>query len=266
MRLLAGALNVNAAAAWVTVILFLEVARRAHKQLKSPELFVLFFMATAAMSMPFQGLIWNQFYVQSDAAKAFGIADELPRWFAPDPSTSPSYQQRTFFHADWLPVVGLVMFRTFFGQLSNVVLGYGLFRLASDIEKLPFPMAPIGAQGIMALAEDIDDRKSDDDQKKWRWRIFSIGGALGLGFGLIYLLLPTLSHALTGRRIEILPIPFSDWTPKTGSWFYAVATGMSWDLTNLITGMVLPFFAMVGSFIGLIVTFILNPVLYRCGC
>ena len=264
MGLLAGIDSIGSASQWVTVILFIEVAKRAQKTLKKPEIFVLFFMAGAAMGMPFNGLLWNQFFVRSDAAIANGIADQLPAWFAPPPS-SESYAERTFFHLDWLPVIGMVIFGTFFGQLASMVLGYGLFRIASDVEKLPFPMAPIGAQGIMALAEDADERTIKNAEDKWRWRVFSIGGALGLGFGALYLLLPTLSGALTGTPIQIFQIPFSDFTPRTGEYLKAVATGMSWDLGNLIFGMVLPFFAMVGSVIGLVATTVMNPLLEAGG-
>jgi len=266
MGLLAGIDSIGSASQWVTVILFIEVAKRAQKTLRKPEIFVLFFMAGAAMGMPFNGLLWNQFFIRSDAAIANGIADQLPVWFAP-PVGSESYDLRTFFHVDWLPVIGMVIFGTFFGQIASMVLGYGLFRVASDVEKLPFPMAPIGAQGIMALAEDADEKTVIAAEDKWRWRVFSIGGALGLGFGMIYLLLPTLSGAMTGSPIQVFPIPFSDFTPKTGDlpWLRAVATGMSWDLGNLIFGMVLPYFAMVGSFIGLIATFIMNPLLHAGG-
>ncbi len=260
MGLLAGEMNIGPAAQWVTVILFIEVARRAHKNLRRSEIFVLFFMAGAAMNMPFTGLLWNQFYARSDAAAAFGIARDLPVWFAP--ASESAYELRSFFHRDWLPVIGLVVFGSFFSQLSNLVLGYGLFRMASDVERLPFPLAPIGAQGILALAEDIEARDADT-KETWRWRVFAIGGALGLSFGAVYLLLPTVTGALTGTPIQILPIPFVDWTDKTSRALPAVATGLSFDLGHLLTGMVLPFFAMVGSFIGLLVTVVLNPILHH---
>ena len=63
-------------------------------------------------------------------------------------------------------------------------MAYGLFRVANDIEKLPFPLAPLGAQGIMALSEDME---GTGDRRSSRWRIFCIGGAIGMGFGLIYM-------------------------------------------------------------------------------
>jgi len=255
MGLLAGE-GIGPAAQWVTVILFIEIARRAQRHLKRAEIFVLFFMAGAVMSAPFSGLIWNQFFVRSDAAVAHGIAEWLPNWFAP-PAESQSYAERSFFRVEWLPAIGLVIFTTFFGQLSNLVLGYGLFRLTSDIEKLPFPMAPVSAQGILALAEG--------EEQSWRWRVFAIGGATGLVFGAVYVGLPTLTGALTGRPIMIFPIPFYDATPKTESVLPAVATGFSWDLGNLIFGMVLPFFAVLGSFIGLVISICLNPILHKYG-
>ncbi len=264
MGLLAGTQQIGQAATCVTVILFVEVAKRAHRFLNRAEIFVLFFMAGSIVAMPFQGLLWNQYFVRSDPASAFGIAKDLPRWFAPPPE-SASYAKRTFFHPDWLPVIGLIIFGTFFSQLSNMILGYGLFRVTSDVERLPFPMAPIGVQGVLALAEDAEAKDDAARQKAWRWRVFAIGGAIGLVFGALYLGIPTLTGALTGKPIQILPIPFSDFTQTTQHYLPAVATGLAWDLGNLLIGMVLPFFAMLGSFIGLVFTVVANPILYRHG-
>ena len=88
---------------------------------------------------------------------------------------------------------------------------------------------------------------------------------MGLAFGLIYLFLPVISGALTGTAIQIFPIPFSDFTPKTGQYLPAFATGINWSLGNVIGGMVMPYWGMVGSFIGLIITLVANPLLYHYG-
>jgi len=262
MNLLAG-MGVGPAAQWVTVILFIEVARRAHKHLRAPEIFVLFYMAGAVMQQPFSGLLYNQFFVQSQAAVGMGLTEGLPHWLAPsDPEV---LAQRSFFHPAWYPAVGLVIFQTLMGRLNTTFLAYGLFRIASDIEKLPFPMAPIGVQGVLALAEQQSEESGEtkpDDQKSWRWRVFSIGGVMGLSFGALYLALPAITGALFEKPITIFPIPFVDWTQKTSGILPAVATGLSLNLGQLIVGMVLPFFAMLGAFIGLIVTVVLNPLLY----
>ena len=271
MQLLAGQ-GIGPAAQWVTVILFLEVARRAHKTLKTPELFVLFYMATAAMGQPFQGLLWNQFFVQSEAVAAAGVAEYLDEVFWLAPSDPSILVQRNFFDWAWAPAIGMMLFTFFMSRLNTTILSYGLFRLASDIEKLPFPMAPIGVMGIVALAEQQSEEgraeageTDEEGEARWKWRVFSIGGVLGLAFGTVYMALPAITGAVLDKPITIFPIPFVDWTQKTEGILPAFATGISLNLMHLVTGMVLPFFAMLGSFIGLIITAVANPMLYNAG-
>jgi len=262
MGLMASGANIGPAAQWVTVILFVEVARRAQQQLKQQEIYILFVMAGTAMGVPFGGLLWNQFFVNSQAAAAIGITSQIPSWFAPSPD-STSYAMRSFLHPDWLPVLGMIAFTHIVGSLSYMILGYGLFRMASDVERLPFPMAPVHAQGVLALAEDAGERDNAGSGASWRWRVFSIGGAIGLAFGAIYLLVPTLTGALTGTPIQILAIPFKDLTPVTQTYLPAVATGIDWELGLPLAGMVMPFNAVLGGFIGVIITMIANPLLYK---
>ncbi|MCC7204346.1 MAG: hypothetical protein IT441_04655 [Phycisphaeraceae bacterium] len=274
MGLIAGT-GIGGAAQWVTLILFIEVARRANKVLKKAEIFTLFYLAGALIggASGFEGgmgLLWNQFYAQSNAAQASGISEALPRWFAPnDPAV---LEQRSLLMWQWLPAIGLMIFGTVMGRVNNMILGYGLFRLASDVERLPFPMAPLGAQGILALSEEQEEEKAEKDMNKdpnaptsWRWRVFSIGGLMGMVFGLLYLGLPTITGALLAAPISILPIPFVDWTSRTQHILPAVATGISMDLGVLLIGMLLPFYAVLGTFIGMVITFIANPQLRNFG-
>jgi len=260
MNLLAG-FGVGPAARWVTIILFIEVAKRAHRSLSNAQIFTFFYIAGAVMAMPFESLLYQQFFVQSATVVGHGMAEMIPPWFAPnDPDV---LAQRNLFHVAWLPVLGMTLFQFAISRLDNMVLGYGLFKVASDIERLPFPMAPVGAQGVLALAEDLDQKGRQTNS--WRWRMFSIGGAIGLVFGFLYLGIPTLSDALFGRTIQIFPIPFADWTGRTQDVLPAVATGISFEMGGLILGMVLPFYAMVGAFAGLVLTVVMNPLLYRGG-
>ena len=224
-------------------------------------------MAAAAMGQPFSGLLWNQFFIQSQSAIGMGVAELLPDWYA---ASSPEVlAQRNFFDPAWYPVIGMIIFTQLVGRFNSTILTYGLFRVASDIEKLPFPMAPIGASGIMALAEQQEEEGSHGGEKaagdNWRWRVFSIGGILGLSFGAVYAALPALSTAVLNQPISIIPIPFVDLTPKTADLLPAVATGLNLNLGLVVTGMVMPFYAILGSFIGLIITMVANPILYRTG-
>jgi hypothetical protein len=179
--------------------------------------------------------------------------------------------------------------------MNQLILGYGLFHLTSDIEQLPFPMAPAGAQGIVAMADESQLANAPAVAPPpppsaappaghappaspppaaapaaapvghWRWRVFTIGAGIGMVFGILYLGLPAISGAIVKQPLMIFPIPFIDWTARTGPYLPAVATGMCFDVGQFLLGMVMPFSAMLGSLFGMIVTMILNPLLYHFG-
>ena len=261
MELVAGA-GIGGAAQWVTVLLFVEVAKRANAKLTRAQIFILFYMSGMIMGRSVYGTpLFTQFLVQSDAALATGITQDMPTWIAPK---NVPYLPRTFLTRAWLPFLGLMVFREFFSRIDNAVLGYGLFRVTSDIERLPFPMAPVGAQGILAVAEQVEGAAKTSGTNT-RWRMFCIGAGIGMVFGLVFMALPTITGAVFNRPLMVFKIPFADFTTYTEKFLPSVATGLSFDLGNFILGMVLPFFSMLGSFIGLIITFVLNPILYRHG-
>lgn len=251
--------GIGPAARWVTIILFAEIAKRAYSDLKQQEIFLLYYMAGAAMASPFQGLLWNQYLVQSDAAKLLGLTEFIPTWIAPQPG-SEAIIERTFFHPDWMIPILLLVGSQIIQRIDQFGLGYALYRITSDVEKLPFPMAPVGALGTIALAESKEDRK-----KSWKWRVFSIGAVIGLIFGCIYILVPTVSGLIFTEPVRLIPIPWIELTPHTEGILPAVAMGIQLDLGLIFVGMVLPFWAVIGGLIGLLITMILNPVLYHQG-
>jgi len=251
--------GIGPAARWVTIILFAELAKRSYSELKQQEIFLLYYMAGAALATPFQGLLWNQYLVQSDAARMLGVTEFIPAWVAPSPE-SDSLVERTFFHRDWLIPILLLIGTQIIQRIDQFGLGYALFRITSDVEKLPFPMAPVAALGTMALAESTEDKK-----KSWKWRVFSIGGVIGLAFGAIYVLLPTVSGLFLMEPIRLIPIPWIELTGHTEDLLPAVATGIQMDLGLVFLGMVLPFWAVIGGLVGVIITIVANPILYENG-
>ncbi len=251
--------GIGPAARWVTIILFAEIAKRAYSDLKQQEIFLLYYMAGAAMASPFQGLLWNQYLVQSDAAKMLGLTEYIPSWVAPQPE-SAALLARTFLHPDWLVPILLLVGSQIIQRIDQFGLGYALYRITSDVEKLPFPMAPVGALGTIALAESKEEKASS-----WKWRVFSIGGVIGLAFGGIYILLPAVSGLIFTEPIRLIPIPWVELTRHTEGVLPAVATGIQLDLGLVFLGMVLPFWAVIGGLIGLLITVAVNPVLYHKG-
>ncbi len=251
--------GIGPAARWVTIILFAELAKRSYSELKQQEIFLLYYMAGAALASPFQGLLWSQYLVQSDAARMLGLTEFIPNWVAPQPG-SGSLLERTFFHRDWMVPILLLVGSQIIQRIDHFGLGYALYRITSDVEKLPFPMAPVGALGTMALAESTEDK-----QKSWKWRVFSIGGVIGLAFGTLYVLLPAVSELFLTEPIRLIPIPWIDLTRHTENVLPAVATGIQLDLGLIFIGMVLPFWAVMGGLVGLLITVAANPILFKQG-
>jgi len=255
MNLVVGS-DIGSAAQWVTIILFIEVARRSFTTLRRPEIYVLYYMAGASL-VSGSGLLWAQYLVQSEPFRAVGLADKIPWWVAPhDPAVLGT---RSFFHHEWLAPIGLLILGQCLGRLDYFGLGYVMYRLTSDVERLPFPMAPVGAMGITALAD------ASGGQETWRWRVFSFGSMLGIVFGAVYIALPAITGAFLPEPIQILPLPWTDLTSNTEHVLKAVPFILSLNLGLLISGMVLPFWAMVGSFIGVVMCMAANPIMYHFG-
>ena len=244
---------------WVTLILFLEIAKRCRKEMTKQEIYILFaFTGVVVGQAGIEGsFIRMQYYVQSPAAEMFEIADRIPIWVAPPPG-SEAYALRSLVHRDWWPHLALMATMIVWTRMNFYSLGYAIFRITSDLERLPFPMAPITAQGITALAES--------EKETWRWRCFTIGASIGLAFGAIYVGVPTLTGIIFDKRLEILPIPFKDFTTNFEKILPAVPLAIGTNLGIVFTGFVLPFWMVAGGFVSAIVgQLILNPILYHNG-
>ena len=247
------------AAAWVTLIIFSEVSRRAMRTLSQQELVILLTVAgSMAVGGPFAQLVWRQYFIQSDAVRDIGLLGKFPSWFAPQP-TSDAIMQRNLFHPAWFVPILLILFMTVIGRLKSYTLGYFFFRVTSDIERLPFPFAAIGAQGAMALAE------SGERKATWKWRVFSLGAVLGIAFGIVQIGVPLITGSLLTKPIQIIPLPWYDMTTLTQSILPATPTGLVIDLGLIIAGMVIPFWAVVGSGAAILLTLVMNPILHRLG-
>jgi len=274
--------SLGPAAEWVTIILFAEVARRSFATLKRQEVYVLFYVASsiAAVALahvalaggPFAGAIWNQYLLQSPQTSA--IADKIPDWVVP-PATSPGIQGRDLAHVDWwwsssrgfLAPLTLAFFGYILGRMSWFGMSYLLFRATSDVERLPFPLAPIAAEGATALAESTDrDEEGGGRKRSWRWRVFSIGASLGAIFGFAYILLPVVSGLFLAKPIMLFPIPFVDFTGNVEGVLPASLISISFDAGLLLAGMILPFKLTMGTCVAILLTSIIgNPILLKIG-
>jgi len=272
LGLITGA-GLGGAAQWVTVILLVEIAKRSFVQLKRQEIYIVYMIARSlvaaglvlgAASLVLQGgafsdLIWKQYLVQSPYAKSFGLTPHIPRWAVP-PAGSETLLKRTFLNRAWAIPILLIIVHNILFRINYFSLGYILFRVTSDKERLPFPMAPVAAEGATALAE-VSSKK-----ETWRWRIFSISAMIGVIFGAFYVVIPTITGLLMTKPFQIIPIPWIDFTEQLGTVFPASLLGWTTDLGAIFAGFVLPFWVVFGSFVGSVVAKVFgNPLLYKIG-
>jgi len=279
--------SIGTAAQWVTVILFTEVMRRAMKSLNKQEIVILL---NAAATMVGGGLIaqlvFRAYIVRSDAIRDAGMRDSFPHWFVPAPD-SLAITSRSLWHSDWFMPILIVVAMTLIGFINKYTLGYFFFRLTSDVEKLPFPMAPIQAQGAMALAEgedgvedtnpgdapkeavneDLIAKKPGKKKKTDRWRLFSLGVSLGIAFGFLQVGIPALTDLFLDKPfyLPFVQLPWIDLTTTTEGFLPATPTGVLVDLGVVLLGMVIPFWAIIGTMVAIVFTLLLNPILHRTG-
>lgn len=272
------------AASWVTVILFMEISRRALKPLSKQNLVILLHAAHVMMAGhilfpggPMGHLIYRAYLVGSETVRDAGMLGVFPSWFAPSVD-SPAIADRVLLHPDWIVPIALAFYLGVIGYVKRFTMGYFFFRLTSDIENLPFPLAPIRAQGAMALAEadeasdvDITDDgkfRLDSGKKKTgslRWRVFSLGVTMGIAFGFFAVGIPAVSGLFLDKPFFLIPQPFVDTTVLTERILPATPTGVTFELGVVFLGFVLPFWSVMGTFIAIVITMVLNPILFHSG-
>ncbi len=254
-------------AEWVTLILFIEIAKRSFVRLRPQEVIILYWVAGGLVMMggklgtgaelfggPFGGLIWDQYLSRSPQAD--GLHQHIPDWVVP-PRGSPALEGRSFLHPDWIKPIALLLTVIVMMKINSLSLGYVLFRITNDIEKLPYPLATVQAGGATALAESSGQREG------WRWEVFSIGAFIGIVWGLFYVVIPTVSGIFLTETVTILPIPFIDLTVSLKEMLPAGIMGIGTDLGHVMVGFVLPFWIVVGSFAAaFLVNLLINPLLY----
>ncbi len=265
--------GLGGAAQWVAVILLVEITKRSFIELKKQEIYILYILAGSLVSAglvlgaaglilqggAFSDLVWKQYLIQSPYARSFGLVEHIPKWAVP-PYGSEALLKRTFFNQAWVIPILLLIIHNVLYRINMFSLGYTLFRVTSDIENLPFPMAPVASEGATALAE-VSSKK-----ETWRWKVFSISAMIGVIYGAFYVVIPTITGLIMVKPFQLLPIPWVDFTSQLGTIFPSSLLGFSTDLGIFFSGFVLPFWVILGSFVSSVIALCFgNPLLHKIG-
>lgn len=264
----------GAAAPWVAVILFTEIARRSFQTARRQELYILLALTGAAVGAggQYSHYIFDSYFINSQQAESFEVSDKVPDWSIP-PKDSEAHAERSLLHKDWwiaardkrtvfgiaVGPITLMLILQLLGRMRHLSGSYFLYRLTADFEKLPYPMAPVHAQGATALAE------STTKTETWRWRVFSIGSIIGMAWGAVYVGIPQVSGALgMSEPLRIIPIPFIDFTQSVESFAPTGVFAIHTDASQILHGFVMPIPVVVAQFVAACFSqFVLNPFLYR---
>jgi hypothetical protein len=259
--------DLGTAADWVTIILFMELARRSFVTMTKQELYMLRYTVSHLSHIAgglalgggiFAHLVYNRYLRNSDAFATFDIAHLVPDWFSPQGDAA----YESFLSSAWRPVIIVTIVSMILSKLTQLSLGYLAFKLTSDVEKLPFPLAPIHAEGAIALAE----RSQEKHGRGFRQYCFSVGVMIGAAFGIFYVAIPTLSMAFLKKPIHFIPIPFIDLTSTTESILPGASMAISLNLGLLFTGFVMPWRIVLGSvFATIAMQIFVMPVLCSFG-
>ncbi len=204
--ILAGIGAFGIAAAFMAMVLFGEIARIFGGSLTAQELATIRWSASAAVtSLAGTGLMYYVFFRSSPITAMMGIADKIPDWVAPLPS-SEAVLSRTLFHEDFLIPIALIILSGLFGFLTSWGIGLIVRQIFIVEEKLPWPTGAIAGQ----LALDMSGRRDPS-----RFRIFSIAASASAAYTLIITVImglqpaldltPTLSTRLPGAMITFYP-------------------------------------------------------------
>jgi len=232
-------------ALWVTVILFTEITRIFGKPLTRHEVFLIYFLFSVAMTetffidVTFQGyhkthLLSNQFM---DMQTGRPLSYALPGWYAP-PVGSQAYYSKSFFHPDWLLPIIVLILSVGFGQCAEIGLGLLCAYLYVEVEKLPYPTAPLGSESIITISEK-------DPAKV---KVFTIATVVSLIWSAFTFGVPTtLGHAF-GIRAGYLT--FVDLTTLIDKYFPGVVYGIIFEPFAYTFAWMLPASTIVSIFIG----------------
>lgn len=258
---LAGGAGLGSAGMWVTMLLLVEVARRSFVKLKQQEIVILMALLSfvAITGGPFEALMWNRYYTQSAQAANAGITEYIPRWVSPSPD-SAAMGTRSFLQWEWIGPIALAVGTLILSRVLSLSLGFVLFRITNDIERMPFPLAPVGAGGAIALADSSADRDT------WRWRAFLLGLFIGVAWTFSTSLFPYMTGRYLKASMNIFNFLRFDYSVRLHWLLPAAVFGVDFNISHMLLGMVMPFHIVLGMFAASLVAHVgINPALVWTG-
>ncbi|MEM1698065.1 MAG: OPT/YSL family transporter [Thermofilaceae archaeon] len=258
LSLVAGA-TIAAAASYITLILFTEVALLMGSSISKQEAFIIFTMSSVVAASPvYINFVYRSFFVESPITRIFKdpytgkpLPEVIPSFWAPPPS-SPAHTVRSFLHPDWIAPQLISHFQ--YGILfiiQEIALTIICSMLYNEVERLPFPLADVTSQLITTIVERPRERMG-----------MFLAATLASGFySFLAYGVPTLTYGLFGVQMQLVPVPWIDLT--TGylgveKVLPGAILGISTDPMTFVAGFILPLRTLTYMLIGSVTVWILG--------
>jgi len=229
---------------FVTILLFTEAGRLVKRYVTSQEAYIIYFMLQAIALWFVGGGLFGDFLIRYYYRSApytilYGIAERLPTWYVPElGSYGPLH--RTFLSPDWvIPImISLAV------NICVLMIDYGVSFITNmlyiEIEKLPFPVAPIDYQAISTLTERTPEKIM----------YFSFAAVISFIYEFAIYGIPNITSIFLGRAITVIPYPWVDFTSSIERILPGAVFAVGTDIAQYMVGWLIPFNASVWMFIG----------------
>jgi hypothetical protein len=230
---------------FVTLLLVTELGALFRRPITRQEATLTYFLSSyVATNTLFSGLLFNEYLRDNPYTIQFGIADLIPYWAAPPPYTS-AVLARTFIAQEWVVPILVLVLSYCATLLIDLSLTYIVIQAYIEVEKLPYPLAPMHAQSIITLSERNPEKM----------KIFTVFAVISFIYGSILYGLPVISG------ISLIPYPWIDFTRWIEMVLPGASFGIATDLTTIALGWLLPFNAIIWMFISSSLLFIVGNAL-----
>ncbi len=229
---------------FVTILLFTEAGRLVKRYITSQEAYIIYFMLQAIALWFVGGGMFGDFLIRYYYRSApytilYGIAEKLPTWYVPElGSYGPLH--RTFLSPDWVIPISISLAV----NVCVLMIDYGVSFITNmlyiEIEKLPFPVAPIDYQAISTLTERTPEKIM----------YFSFAAVISFIYEFAIYGIPNITSIFLGRAITVIPYPWVDLTTGIERILPGAVFAVGTDIAQYMVGWLIPFNAAVWMFIG----------------
>lgn len=241
---------------YITLITISELSRYTASPMTKQELFIVYSVVSSLVPgiIYYFAMILNNAYLRAsplafkfrEPATGLPIPYAIPDWLAPPPGAE-ILVKRSFLNSEWAIPLTLAIGVAVLVTLAEISIGLLAAQLFVEVERLPFPTAPIAVRTIVNLAE----------REPMRTRAFAVSALLSIGYYFFLFLVPSVAVRVTGVAAMYVA-PFFDVTYWLERVLPGAAFGITSNLIPYVTGFLIPKHIIISMIIGSFATYIIG--------